>query len=84
MSLAWWVEQFEWVVHHAARSGRFECDAYDQKALRATFVLPDGEVVADTPGQLWFRGVLKQLADLKAWQDVAASLAAQAARLDRR
>jgi hypothetical protein len=55
MSLAWRVGQFEWVVHHAARSGRFECDAYDEKALRATFVLPDGEVVADTPGQLWFQ-----------------------------
>jgi hypothetical protein len=84
MSPAWQVGQFEWVVHHAARSGTFECDAHDQKALRGTFVLPDGEVVAEAPASYGFGGVPKQLVDLKAWQEVAAAFEALAAQLDRR
>lgn len=84
MSPAWQVGEFEWVVHHAARCGTFECDAYDQNVDRTTFVLPSGEIVAQAPASYGFGGAPRELADLKAWQDVAAAFEALAARLDHR
>lgn len=78
---AWLVGQFDWIVHHAARTGTFECDASDSRQQRPTYVLRNGEVVSDAPPSYGFAGRPTKLADVQVWVDVARAFKRRASTL---
>lgn len=79
----WLVGRFDWIVYHAGTTGTFESDARSERAQRATYVLPNGDVVSDEPRNYGFGGTPKRPADLMVWLEISRAFTQLATKLER-